>query len=155
MANAHVVPDTLIWTRSGLKKIRKIKAGEQVLTHNQNWVSVEKIVKSKINEEVLLMRTEHGLMEVTKDTSVRVVSLQKRSRNMPEWQVAGKLEKGDMVQAFTVSIDSENSASPGGSRVLKIVQKKLNAICYGLDVGEDNSYMTEAAVVCGPAVEDG
>jgi len=95
-----VLPETLILTKKGLKKIEDIKIGEEVLTHSNRWQKVKKVFKREIDEEVCGLSTDSSNIPdiiLTGNHPVWATIRKNRYfsvRGMPSWIPAHQLSKG-------------------------------------------------------------
>ena len=102
-------PETLIETETGLKEINKVQINEKVLTYKGNFCKVLKIMKRKINEEIISIKP-YGInqeIKLTKEHSILAIKRPKKQYNKslgqsitesgPEWIGSEKLKEGDCV----------------------------------------------------------
>ena len=104
--------DTLVMTNAGFKRIDTIQVGEEVLTHNQRWRKVTKVMSRNTDKtlEVTVtgsfpIRTTEEHPFYTRERSWKSVNKRNcKVESLPSWTSAGSLGKGDIVGAVIPTI---------------------------------------------------
>ena len=130
-----------IYTRkSGEKPIEDIRVGEEVLTHLGRYCKVVKTMDRQVSEYIIKLETSDGIVELTKEHPVcRLID-----GNRYEWVQARNISVGDMVLSYA-PVDGEVSGHH--SKVKSVSDEYYEGKVYNIEVDEDNSYVTPAAVV--------
>ena len=92
-------PEEEIWTRKGLTPIGQVNVGDEVLTHLNRWQPVEQVMSRQINESILRVTTEDGVVRLTNNHPVRSIRYRGQHEGSHyEWVPAEQLKVGDLVQ---------------------------------------------------------
>lgn len=150
---ACVKPDTLISTKDGMKEIRDISVGEEVLTHTGNYKKVTKVFKREVNEEVVVIDIKNPGCESLVITKNHKVYIWNNKKNYFEWKEAGKL-KVDNILIYPASnqIKINNGLALTDNcyaeyRIRDIYNIEYFGYVYNLAVEEDNSYIANYITV--------
>jgi len=89
-----VKPNTLISTKDGIKEIKDISIGEQVLTHTGSYKKVTKVFKRKVNEEIIGIKPYYfNDLFITKNHRLLVYD----KNGFLEWKLSKDIDKFDFL----------------------------------------------------------
>ena len=89
-------PDTNIMTKGGIKEIKDIKLGEEILTHKGNYQKSNFIFQRYYSGDLINIKT-HNLPEMLKCTPNHKLFAIKKDQSEAQLIEAEKLEKGDFL----------------------------------------------------------
>ena len=148
----YIPPEQEVFTQKGLKPIVEIEVGDMVLTHRAVWQPVLEKMQREVNEDLIVLETEDGVVRLTNEHPVRAYKDYRYT-----WIPAKNISTGDVLQVmreneFRSDPDSvvervSEFADNGWSKVVSVSNEFYEGTVYNLDVHEDHSYVTPAAVV--------
>lgn len=94
--------DQKVWTKSGLKDIKDIQIGEEVISHKAKWRKVTKKFERLISEKIIKITTSKGSVIITKNHPVRTLIYGGQNIGTHyEWKEAGFLNEGDLISLLS------------------------------------------------------
>src|SRR3989344_8281948 len=103
-------PDTKITTKNGIVKIKDLKLGEEVLTHNGKYEKNNFIFRRSYSGELINIKAD-GIKEITKCTPNHKFFAIKNGESKPEFIEASELTEGDFLTSATIEGISLNNVS--------------------------------------------
>ena len=106
-------PNEKVWTKQGLRSIDSIQVGDDVLTHKARWMPVTDVMSRDVNEDLIVLETEDGVVRLTKEHPVRVIKHLGRNKGTRyEWIPVSDVSVGDIVQAYKSLGDCKACGTP-------------------------------------------
>ena len=102
---------SLVHCKDGLKQIKDVTVGEEVLTITGYQKVLNKFVQGK--QDTVFVYTQDGVLECTKNHKIAVLN----SVNSYEWVEAGKLKSGDRIISSRTNIDGIDTVLPNWTYV--------------------------------------
>lgn len=143
-----------VWTRKGLKSIKDVQKGEEVLTHEKHWRPVKETFNRAYSGELVRITGRLGELMVTPEHPVRVMRYGGDGRGARyEWVPAGGVHEGDSISVHQLKdmagVKEALQEFSGNtlSKVLSVERVPFDGTVYNLGVEEDESYTTEAGVL--------
>ena len=91
--NQCFVPETIIYLKSGIKQIKDVQIGDEVITIDGTYKPVVNVIKNNVNKEIMSIRTTYSFepVKVTKEHQVYVLRNQTKRLNYDN--ILNRLEK--------------------------------------------------------------
>ena len=123
-------PDTKIWTKTGLKKIKDIQERELVLTHLLNWKPVIKCFVRENKENLLQISTKNGCLRCTSEHPIRVLAYEGKHKGTHYvWKPAKDLKEGDLISYHSTSICCDYCGAPIFYKNYKKANREQRVFC--------------------------
>jgi 8-oxo-dGTP pyrophosphatase MutT (NUDIX family)/intein/homing endonuclease/2'-5' RNA ligase len=102
-----------VWTKSGLKKIKDVMTGDLVWTHKNRWRPVVRTMQREVDEDLVRITTERGIISPTGEHPFRVMRYRGRGEGSKyEWVPAKDLVVGDLISYHEPSRLCEACGAP-------------------------------------------
>jgi len=93
--NTCLAPETTVTTRRGSVRAEEVRLSDSLLTHSGRWVKPSRIVVSRVNEDLVVLRLRGGVqLRVTADHPLLV-----HEGGDVVWRSAGQIAPGTLVVA--------------------------------------------------------
>ena len=125
------VPETKVITKNGIKNIKDIKLGEEILTHKGNYHKTNFVFKRPYSGSMISIKVDN-LIEETICTPKHKFFVIRKNKKEPEFIEAEKLEKKDLLISPVKSIISikEIEMLNNGNQINEKVKIKIGKTFY-------------------------